>query len=106
MSLLSAPLRELRMKIGMHPDRESVAARARRFRLPGAHGAPLPDCEEAVGVCVAERSAGEFDLGDYVRRFMEDVPMLQRVNNVLNGPKERWRLATVVDGKLQIEERR
>lgn len=94
------------MKIGIQPDRESVAARARRFPQFGFPDAPPPDREDSPGMCFAERSAEDFDLVGYLRRFREGVPTLQRANVVLNGPKDRYRLATIVDGKLQIEERR
>ncbi|EIW57314.1 uncharacterized protein TRAVEDRAFT_48355 [Trametes versicolor FP-101664 SS1] len=100
-SLLSAPLQELRMNIGMQPDCESVAARAQWHPRD-----PPPDREESPSMCLAERSAEDFDLEGCLRQFMEDVPTLRRANIELNGPKDRWRFATIVDGKLQIEERR
>lgn len=89
------------MNIGMQPDCESIAARAQWHPND-----PPPDREESPSMCFAERSAEDFDLGGYLRQFMEDVPTLRRANIELNGPKDRWRFATIVDGNLQIEERR
>lgn len=90
------------MKIGMLFYREPAFARAERVKQ---RGFPEAHCEDSPDSYFAERSGEDFDLADYLRRFMEDVPTLQRANVVLNGPKDRYRLATIVDGKLHIEER-
>ncbi len=97
------------MKIWMHdlnprPDDDTAFARMqrRRKRLPTP---PPPDPAE-FPLCFAERSAEDFDLEGYVRRFMDEVPTLQHAHIVLGGPRDRWRRATIVDGKLQIEEQR
>ncbi len=97
------------MKIWTHaldprPDDDSVVARKRRqhLRLPK----PPPPKPEDYPLCFAERSAEDFDLESYVRRFMDEVPTLQRAQIILIGPRERWRRATIVDGKPHIEDRR
>lgn len=53
--------------------------------------------------CFAELSADAFDLGDYMRRFMEEVPTLPEANVILTGSRDRQRKATIVDGQLSIQ---
>lgn len=90
------------MKIGMLFYREPAFARAKRVKQ---RGFPEAHCEDSPGMYFAERSGEDFELAGYLRRFMEDVPTLQRANVVLNGPKDRYRLATIVDRKLHVKER-
>lgn len=88
--------------LGLRRNISTAFARMRRQRQ-GLPTPPPPDPAEHP-LCFAERSAEAFDLEGYVRQFMDSVPTLQRVHIILRGPRERCRLATIVDGKLQIED--
>ncbi|KAI0630246.1 hypothetical protein C8Q77DRAFT_1160603 [Trametes polyzona] len=52
----------------------------------------------------AERKADLFDLGDYALEFAQQIPTLRRAELVMDGPRDRWRKVTLIDGQLRVED--
>lgn len=65
---------------------------------------PLQDLQ-SYPLNLAERSTNDFDLEDYIRRFVTAVPTLQKVEFTLGGPRWRTRTVTLTDGKFKLYER-
>ncbi|KAL1942114.1 hypothetical protein VTO73DRAFT_6644 [Trametes versicolor] len=100
----NAPLRQLRLSIGTddvdprpsdlkHRDmmsryRDLVWLEEEEENYPTR---PLQDLQ-SYPLNLAERSTNDFDMEDYIRRFVTAVPTLQKVEFTLGGP--RWRTRT------------
>ncbi|KAI9068419.1 hypothetical protein FKP32DRAFT_1618713 [Trametes sanguinea] len=111
-SLSHSSLRDLKAKIRLsgldpRPDdlRREFAHLQRhclRASLPALRPSPEPTDYPLVD---AEQSANRFDLEHYTRSLVSAVPTLREVEITLLGPRDRWRRATLVSGRVQCEDK-
>ncbi|EIW56384.1 uncharacterized protein TRAVEDRAFT_59520 [Trametes versicolor FP-101664 SS1] len=104
-SLGHAPLRSLKLTISMYdldptPDEQFSDSEL----LPEISGeyTPPPADPEDYPLLLAEQSADEFDLADYVRRFARLVPTLQTAKVCIEGLREKCKTAKLKDGEVQF----
>lgn len=114
----NAPLRQLRVSIGTddvdprpsdlkHRDMMSRFEDFRWLSEDEEENCPTRALQDlqSYPLNLAEQSTNDFDLEDYIRRFVTAVPTLQEVKFALNGPRWRTRTVTLTDGKFELYER-
>ncbi len=104
-SLAHAPLRSLSIDMSIdildpQPDHSSHARMLREFS--GSPSPPPVDPQDCP-LLLAERSADEFDMADYVRRFARLVPTLRQTTIRISGLRGGWRRVKLKDGEAMLE---
>ncbi|KAI0364382.1 hypothetical protein BV20DRAFT_861658 [Pilatotrama ljubarskyi] len=104
-ALQHSPLQQLKIAVmttSVDPrpkEKISVWERLRRRGPPP----PRPGVDE-YPLNFAERSADDFNIEDYLRRFAQAIPSLRDAVVRVVGPRERWRMAMLKDGEVTSEE--
>ncbi|KAI0349619.1 hypothetical protein OH77DRAFT_1221314 [Trametes cingulata] len=103
LSLQHSPLQQLKLIVdvtSLDPRPEEGS----RERLHRRDPAPPRGDEDEYPLKFAERSANNLDMEDYLRRFAKATPSLRHAMLRMVGPRERWRMATLNEGKILCEE--
>lgn len=108
-SLVRAPLQSLEFTIKMwqlDPQRshDSALARARWRRQLRGLPEPPPRPPKHYPLNFAERSVEEFDVGEYLRRFAQRFPTLERAVVWVRGIRGREKRAVLDNGEVRLEE--